>query len=254
MPGEIIGAFTYVTSDKKAYVRLVFDTTVYDFIDPTQENIKYRAERVDSNNIYNENLSWLYPVTNVSDLMILNGGKEISFMINNPFLHTRINFYSSPTTVRKHLVFDFVDNFYKQNRDNFVSVTTAGIIKVWLGTDNPRLPYRENLRGKIVNKENKVICIVGGYHVRAYPMNPYYFSEWTNTQINIDNGLDVYRRFLPTVAEDELPSNGEELFFVYELNGEVFYDTVYYDSSNGRFYKPIDSHAYEGWKILNDLI
>ena len=254
MSGEIIGSYTYITSDKKAYVRLVFDTTVYDFINPTPENIKYRAARVDNNNIYNENLSWLYPETNISNLLILNDGKEISFVINNPFLHTRINFYSSPTSVKKHLVFDFVDNFYKKNRDHFVSVTTDGIIKVWLGTENPRLPYKENLRGKIVNKQNKVICIVGGYHVRTYPMNPYHFGEWTNTQISIDNGLDVYRRVLPTVTQEELPYNGEELYFAYELNGEVFYDTVYYDSSNGLFYKPIDNYSYDGWKIVNDLI
>lgn len=254
MSGEIIGSFTYITSDKKGYVRLVFDTTVYDFIDPTPENIKYRAERVDNNNIYNDSLDWIYPLTNVSDLLILNDGREIEFMINNPFLHTRINFYSSPTTVKKHLVFDFVDNFYKQHRDHFVSVTTDGSIKVWLGSENPRLPYKENLRAKIVNKEDKIICIVGGYHVRRYSMSPLYFSEWSNTYIDIDNGIDVYRRFLPTVTQEELPSNGEELYFVYEFNGEVYYDTIYYDSSNGLFYKPVANYDLDGWKNVNDIV
>lgn len=254
MAGEIIGAFTYITADKKAYVRLVFDTSVYDFFNPTTENIKYRADRIDAQNIYNENLGWIYPLTNVSNLEVINDGREISFIINNPFLHTRINFYSSPTIVKKYLVFDFIDNLYKQNREHFISVTTDGRVKVWLGTETPRLPYRENLRAKIVNKQNKVICIVGGYHVRAYSMTPYNFGEWTNTNVKIDNGLDVYRRFLPTVTQEELPYNGEELYFVYELNGEIFYDTIYYDSSNGLFYKPIESNAYDGWKIVNDII
>lgn len=247
----VIGVYTYVTSDKKAHIRMIFETTVYDF-EPTPENIKYIAAGGGNNNIYNENINWLYPEQNVSDLRILNNGKEIDFVINNPFLKTRIIFPSVTTVFRDSLVFDFVDNLYDNSRDHFVSVTTAGIIKVWFGTDNPKMPYRENLRAKIVNKENKVICIVGGYHVRNYNVSSYYFREWTSTQISLNNGIDIYRRFLPTVTQDELPADGEELYFVYDFSGEVFSTNIYYDSASGLFYKPIEDYDYEGWKLVDD--
>ena len=104
----VIGVYTYVTSEKKANVRMIFETTVYDF-EPTPEEIKYSSAGT-TNNIYNENVNWLYPEQRISNLEILNNGKEISFTIDNPFLHTRVIFPSVTTNFRDSLVFDFVDN------------------------------------------------------------------------------------------------------------------------------------------------
>lgn len=246
----VIGVYTYVSAENKAHVRMIFQTTVYDF-EPTPENITYIAE-VTSNNLYGDNVNWLYPEQKISELKILNNGEEISFIIENPFLKTRINFPSVTTYYRDYLVLDFVDNIYHAKSEHFVSVTTAGIIKVWFGTDQPKMPYKENLRAKIVNQEGKVICIIGGYHVRNYSVDRYAFREWTTAQRDLNNGLDVYRIFLPTVTQEELPSNNEELHFVYEFNGEIFSTNIFYDSDNQIFYKPVEDYAYEGWKIVDD--
>lgn len=249
--GNIVGVYTYVNSDKKAHIRMIFDTTVYDFIDPIPENIRYRSAGT-ANNVYGDNINWLYPEQNVSNLEILNNGKEISFIVDHPFLKTMIVFPTVNDYYKDYLVFDFLDNLHNNEREHFVSVTTAGIIKVWFGTDEPKQPYKENLRAKIVNKENKVICIVGGYHLRNYRIDSYYFRDWTSTTRELNNGIDMYRHFLPTVTQEELPSNNEELSFIYEFNGGVFSTNIFYDSDNRIFYKPLDDYDFEGWKIVDD--
>lgn len=245
MAGEIFTAFTYITSENRGQVRLIFDTSIYDLLPVLDGRIKYRARQVNDNNIYGDRVDWIYPLTDVSNVQVFDNGKIVDFTLDFPFLKTRIEFQNSAGDVLKFINFDFIDNYFSSFSDSFFSITREGVFKVWYASTEFRLPKGGLLRGKILNNQGEVLAICTGYHLQ----NPS-----IQTGVTMENGIDIYRRILTICPPEKIPADGEECFFVFDFNGDIFYDSIFYNSSTRKFYKPLPDEDINPWKVSTDFM
>lgn len=229
-------AYAYVNSDNYAIIRLYLDRDFNQIVNTLEGNVRY--VHVKKTGVSRDDVLWRKPPQLVDELRIINNREievvlyellssevEIQIYDNNDSLNCsgRINIIEGSTSVNKE----------DKGTRKTLAISPDNKIIVWRDTYEMDFGSDTYIKAKIIDDSDKVVALMGGYHVR---------KKAANGQENL-GGLDVFKFFFKL---ENMTDNFYTFLYEIQSSKEIFEEKIWFDSVKNFFVKELPED--EQWR------
>lgn len=238
-------AYAYVNYNKHAIIRLYLDRDYDQIVDNLEGNLKYIHVR--KTGVSREDLLWRKPPQVVNELVIINN-REIEFVIYEISSEVEIQLYDNNdvlnSSARINLVESSSTSVSKENKSTkkTLAITSNNKILVWRDTYEFDFSSDSYIKAKILDSDDKVVGIMGGYHIRKDNLHSSLRDYSVYGTENL-GGADCFKFFF------KLESMTDNYYtFLYEIqsSNEIFEEKLWFDSTKNFFIKELPEE--ERWR------